>query len=596
MQRPSSSQGASAQRVKASGSKRDLFTPSRPPTSLPRGGGGSAQASSSVRRSSFLNRMGRSAAKVGEKTKDTRPLHDKTYFQKSTKQLCEFLLEQGYCQLLNPRKLQNPSTRDVLQIFSFLYQLLEPKYELPDKYPYPLTKSSMYTIAAPHTWPQVLGALVWLMENVKFYQRCCTNMSLNGDDISAGIFDEKEKRERKCKELFNNYVDITYKRFLQGADYGAAKEDFHHQIKGVQELDDLAVQGMETKKHQLEEALANLVQMNDKAPEKLQALLQQKQQCLQNQEKLQKYSCEMESHESNLHQSLATGESDTLKTRLELEKETAVVDNLKIQLDRQTLTPCEVENLQRQLKDLETAQVELNRAAEEHDLFLKCSLEGNTATRSEARQKMKRYQELAHYVGLYSDTQAPNVDLEFNFRDQDENLGTNDFELKLKLPPQPELLKIKDAQQKNVNVLSSQLQDQKFNLMKFKPLLAENQLKLEKQKMTLKRLGEEIQLAQQESAEEERHYMAVEQELKQRLWQKRKELGVEKNGLEGKVTALKTRLRDMEVKGPQIITNKRKQLMGEMDEVLLCFQFVQGEMETLKSQAKSCEEDSELKK
>ena len=66
---------------------------------------------------------------------------------------------------------------------------------------------------------------------------------------------------------------------------------------------------------------------------------------------------------------------------LEHQKETALVDHIKIQLERQTLPPCKVEKLKQQLKDLETAEVELNRAVEENDFQF--SLEEKAATRSE---------------------------------------------------------------------------------------------------------------------------------------------------------------------------------------------------------------------
>lgn len=35
------------------------------------------------------------------------------------------------------------------------------------RYPFVLSKSSMYSVGAPHTWPQALGALMWLIDNVK---------------------------------------------------------------------------------------------------------------------------------------------------------------------------------------------------------------------------------------------------------------------------------------------------------------------------------------------------------------------------------------------------------------------------------------------
>lgn len=35
------------------------------------------------------------------------------------------------------------------------------------RYPFVLSKSSMYSVGAPHTWPLALGALMWLIDNIK---------------------------------------------------------------------------------------------------------------------------------------------------------------------------------------------------------------------------------------------------------------------------------------------------------------------------------------------------------------------------------------------------------------------------------------------
>ncbi|XP_075707369.1 kinetochore protein NDC80 homolog [Rhinoderma darwinii] len=115
-----------------------------------------------------------------EKIKDTRPLHDKSFIQQCIRQLCEFLNENGYSQTLTVKSLQGPSTKDFLKMFAFIYSFICPNYEIPDKfeeeiprvfkelgYPFVLSKSSMYTVGAPHTWPQIVAALVWLMDCIK---------------------------------------------------------------------------------------------------------------------------------------------------------------------------------------------------------------------------------------------------------------------------------------------------------------------------------------------------------------------------------------------------------------------------------------------
>uniref|UniRef100_A0A4W5MIS7 Kinetochore protein NDC80 n=1 Tax=Hucho hucho TaxID=62062 RepID=A0A4W5MIS7_9TELE len=116
-----------------------------------------------------------------EKMKDPRPLHDKAYVQQCIRQLCEFLSEKGFPGSMSVKSLQSPSTKEFLKIFEFIYCLLDPTFQMPTSkveeevprilkdlgYPFVLSKSSMYSVGAPHTWPQVLGAVVWLIDTVK---------------------------------------------------------------------------------------------------------------------------------------------------------------------------------------------------------------------------------------------------------------------------------------------------------------------------------------------------------------------------------------------------------------------------------------------
>lgn len=116
-----------------------------------------------------------------EKIKDPRPLNDKAFIQQCIRQLYEFLTENGYVYSVSMKSLQAPSTKEFLKIFAFLYGFLCPSYELPGTkceeevprifkalgYPFTLSKSSMYTVGAPHTWPHIVAALVWLIDCIK---------------------------------------------------------------------------------------------------------------------------------------------------------------------------------------------------------------------------------------------------------------------------------------------------------------------------------------------------------------------------------------------------------------------------------------------
>ncbi|XP_048469829.1 kinetochore protein NDC80 homolog [Rhincodon typus] len=108
----------------------------------------------------------------------------------------QFLGEYGYPQPVSTKSLQSPSSKEFLKIFAFIYNLIDQSYQMPDSkfeeeiprifkslgYPFPLSKSSMYTVGAPHTWPLILGALVWLMDNVKLINSIDPDKILFGAD------------------------------------------------------------------------------------------------------------------------------------------------------------------------------------------------------------------------------------------------------------------------------------------------------------------------------------------------------------------------------------------------------------------------------
>ena len=43
-------------------------------------------------------------------------------------------------------------------------------------YPFAISKSSMFAIGSPHTWPHLLAALTWLVELIKVSQTFITDI------------------------------------------------------------------------------------------------------------------------------------------------------------------------------------------------------------------------------------------------------------------------------------------------------------------------------------------------------------------------------------------------------------------------------------
>ncbi|XP_049995813.1 kinetochore protein NDC80 homolog isoform X3 [Alexandromys fortis] len=154
--------------------------------------------------------------------KDPRPLNDKAFIHECIKQLYKFLTEHGYVYSVSMKSLQAPSTKDFLKIFAFLYGFLCPSYEIPDTkfeeevprifkdlgYPFALSKSSLYAVGAPHTWPHIVAALVWLIDCIKIYHAMKESTAC-GEETEDGIIHNK---------LFLDYTIKCYEKFMSGAD------------------------------------------------------------------------------------------------------------------------------------------------------------------------------------------------------------------------------------------------------------------------------------------------------------------------------------------------------------------------------------------
>ena len=50
-----------------------------------------------------------------------------------------------------------------------LANMVAPYLPVSHRYPFALSKSSMYTVGAPHTWPHIVAALVWLIDFIKVF-------------------------------------------------------------------------------------------------------------------------------------------------------------------------------------------------------------------------------------------------------------------------------------------------------------------------------------------------------------------------------------------------------------------------------------------
>ncbi|XP_005916261.1 kinetochore protein NDC80 homolog [Haplochromis burtoni] len=377
------------------------------------------QSGTSERRTSFFGPrtsgvgMPRNSTMSGfggtEKIKDARPLHDKSYIQQCIRQLHEFLTEQGYPGTLSSKTLQSPSTKEFVKMFEFIYCQLDPTFEMPNSkveeevpalfktlgYPFVLSKCSMYSVGAPHTWPQALGALMWLIDNVKI------KWSLSKQELLFSDFNEGENIEEgsEFNKLFLDYTAETYSKFMQGDDtFEEEDEAFLVKLKKLYNVDEALLVTMEEKHRILTDEVEKLEK--ESQTDRLMTKRMEKMKLQADLKKLQSYRASLDSFKDNL-------EKKDSELNVELEISISHLETLKHErnelqhlLQNQKFTPADVERINREKRELQQTISSLTKSlenAEQHKWNEEIAL---AKVKEKAELKLAEYHKLARKLKL----------------------------------------------------------------------------------------------------------------------------------------------------------------------------------------------------
>ncbi|XP_061529325.1 kinetochore protein NDC80 homolog [Phycodurus eques] len=343
-----------------------------------------------------------------EKLKDARPLHDKAYVQQCIRRLHEFLTDQGYN--VSPKTLQSPSTKEFVKIFEFIYRQLDPTFEMPNskveeevpallkslRYPFVLSKSSMYSVGAPHTWPQALGALMWLIDTVKnltsqtHQDLLFMDFSEDGDNIDNSA---------DYNRLFLENTATAYAKFMQGVDtYEEDDEAFISELKKMCNYDEEVLAAMEEKHRVLMEEVQRLEKENKK--DRLEAKRMEKMKLQLDLQKLREYHVNLETFQANLEKKdleLHDGLNLAVNTLESLNVEQAELQKI---LENQKYTPADIERINQEKRELLQAIASHGKSleqAEQHKWSEEITL---AKVKEKAELKLNKYHKLARKLKL----------------------------------------------------------------------------------------------------------------------------------------------------------------------------------------------------
>ncbi|EKX45170.1 hypothetical protein GUITHDRAFT_152754, partial [Guillardia theta CCMP2712] len=149
---------------------------------------------------------------------DPRNVKDKAFINAAKHRLIEFLVENNYDRQISLKQLDAPTTKDYLHILMFLYNKIDPKFQLSQniaedvpamfrrlRYPFNVSKSHLQAVGSPHAWPSLLASLVWIVELLQYEKQ-----------VEIAMMEDPESENPD--KMFFDYLAKAYDSFLQGSD------------------------------------------------------------------------------------------------------------------------------------------------------------------------------------------------------------------------------------------------------------------------------------------------------------------------------------------------------------------------------------------
>lgn len=173
----------------------------------------------SVAPGTMLDRRSSAFGKGGAGLKaDPRPLGDKNFLNACIRTVITYLSTHGYPYAVSPKILTSPTGKDFAQIVQFLFQRFDPSMKVFGKvedevplffkrlnYPFQISKSALFAVGSPHSWPSVLAALTWLVELLNYEEKA---EEAAADPAGPGSLDSDRQRSERA---FYEYVAGSYR-------------------------------------------------------------------------------------------------------------------------------------------------------------------------------------------------------------------------------------------------------------------------------------------------------------------------------------------------------------------------------------------------
>lgn len=400
---------------------------------------------------------------------DQRPLRDKNYQTLIQQEIYDFLLANKFeLEMNHPltfKTLKQPTQKDFVVIFQFLYNKIDPYYRFTKSietevflllkilnYPYldGINRSQISAVGGQN-WPNFLGMLYWLVK----LNLSVLNLNSKVDLISPD--DEFDK-------IFINYITQSYRAFIDERD---DYSEYYDEMKSrFDELNNNIIQDIENISNENNELLNQYNELNGQ----LDVLenSEKKSKALENDLiKFKAYIETMESRKLKWSEILNKITQEIGNCEVELNNIESVKRDYEAQIGQQGLTPNDIDNL----------NTERDKLSKSIDLISNSLEDLKDVYHNKQINLQKNYQSLENFLKQYNNLiykiQLKNHNYDYNF---EINFRNNTI-----INETPDLLKPNEIINKN-------LKDEKIQLLNYKSIINTNvhkhqdeQIKLQEQ-------------------------------------------------------------------------------------------------------------------
>ena len=300
---------------------------------------------------------------------DPRPLTDKQYLNGCIRNIITYLSTHGYEYPVSPKTLMTPTSKDFVHMVTFLFRKVHPSLKIVNKmeeevpqifkklrYPFPISRSALYAVGSPISWPNLLAALTWLVELLNYEERAREHRpaaTLDAPATKPGA--ANGSAASLCDDATGVFFDFcakSYERFLAGDDESCASLERDLGDRFAQR--DAATTEENARLTDANAAARDQVAAMTSGPSPLESLESKREDLEGDITKFTELVSKLKEHRAAVNDKQRDKDAEVVRLQAELATLEAAVESLRTQVERQAVNQEDVASMAEERTHLES--------------------------------------------------------------------------------------------------------------------------------------------------------------------------------------------------------------------------------------------------